>query len=71
MKPIIFAVLSLLLLFSLNADGQLTQTLGWGSAGSPGKRSSLSTFCKETFDRIQYLTTAFQVLKKNKLTNNF
>lgn len=63
MKPIIFTIVSILLLLSLKADGQLTQTLGWGSAGSPGKRSSLSSFCKDSFDKIQFLITAYQVEK--------
>ena len=44
---LIFAVIALF--FVSTTEAQLTQSLGWGSAGSPGKRSGLG-LAECTFD---------------------
>ena len=53
-------------LFATPCDAQLTQSLGWGSAGSPGKRSSsqqllTSSDCFYNSEALDYVMLLIQV----------
>lgn len=62
------ACLCLLQQFLLPASGQLTQSLGWGSAGSPGKRASANRFvggaCTTEADILEDLVAIIEVSKR-------
>ena len=52
-------------------QGQLTQSLGWGSAGSPGKRSSVVNFKDAPEFDPDFLHRVLRMLGVQKITVQF